>query len=329
MSRIVNAVTKLHLPEEILRAMTKRAIGHDFSSFSCEELAGGLCNAVYRIETEDRKMVLKIASPKDVVVMRHERNYVPIEAEMLKIFGEKLEIPAPRLICLDDTETLCPVPYFFMTFLDGTPLTHVQPRPNEQELGEIKFRVGQICREISSLKAEAFGIPAMPETYTDSNFEFVYRLFAMLFQDAADKSLFVPEAPGEEMLDLLKKCRPALDEVTQPVYIHTDTWDGNLMIENGKLSGLIDYAAVLYGDPLMNHDFHDFCPRPNESFCRGFGKESFTPTEQIRLLVYRIWQRLGMIVERGFRHYEDPNTYAWVLDEYAKEVRVLRNALGE
>ena len=212
MSQIVNAVTKLHLPEESLHAMTKRAVGHDFSSFSCEELAGGLCNAVYRIETEDRKMVLKVASPKDVVVMRHERNYVPIEAEML---------------------------------------------------------------------------------------------------------------------DLLKKCRPALDEVTQPVYIHTDTWDGNLMIENGKLSGLIDYAAVLYGDPLMNHDFHDFCPQPNESFCRGFGKESFTPTEQIRLLVYRIWQRLGMIVERGFRHYEDPNTYAWVLDEYAKEVRVLRNALGE
>ena len=45
--------------------------------------------------------------------------------------------------------------------------------------------------------------------------------------------------------------------------------------------------------------------------------------------MYRIWQRLGMIVERGFRHYEDPNTYAWALDEYAKEVRVLRNALGE
>lgn len=57
LSRIVNAVTKLHLPEESLRAMTKRAVGHDFSSFSCEELAGGLCNAVYLIETEDGKIV--------------------------------------------------------------------------------------------------------------------------------------------------------------------------------------------------------------------------------------------------------------------------------
>ena len=45
----------VNLPEESLRAMTKRAVGHDFSSFSWEELAGGLCNAVYRIETEEGK----------------------------------------------------------------------------------------------------------------------------------------------------------------------------------------------------------------------------------------------------------------------------------
>ena len=129
LSRIVNAVTKLHLPEESLRAMTKRAVGHDFSSFSCEELAGGLYNAVYLIETEDGKMVLKVASPKDVVVMRHERNYVSNEANMLKTFGKKLAIPAPRLICLDDTETLCPVPYFFMTFWMGHRLPMYSPAP--------------------------------------------------------------------------------------------------------------------------------------------------------------------------------------------------------
>lgn len=131
------------------------------------------------------------------------------------------------------------------------------------------------------------------------------------------------------MMDMLEKCRIALDEVKQPVYIHTDTWDGNLMVENGKLEGLIDYAAVLYGDPLMNHDFHDFSPVPNKHFCRGFGKESFTANEEIRLLIYRIWQRLGMIVERGFRNYDDPNTYYWVLDEYAKETIRLKNVLSK
>lgn len=129
------------------------------------------------------------------------------------------------------------------------------------------------------------------------------------------------------MLGMLKKCREALDEVTQPVYVHTDTWDGNLMIKDGKLEGIVDYAAILYGDPLMNHDFHDFCEVPDDNFCRGFGKETFTPNEEIRLLIYRIWQRLGMIAERGFRDYEDSNTYVWVLDEYVREVIRLQNIL--
>lgn len=328
MGEIVNAVTKFRVSEEVLQAMTRQALNCDFSSFSYRELAGGLCNAVYLIETEKNKMVLKIASSKEVVVMRHERDYVPIEAKMLKIFGDRLSIPAPELIYFDDTEKICPVPYFFMTYMEGTPLVNAEPRPSQDEINEIKFRVGQICRDISSLKAEKFGIPAMPETYTDSNYEFVCRLFQMLFLDIADRNIYVPEAPEAEMLSLLEQCKEALDEAAQPVYVHTDTWDGNLMIKNGKLEGIVDYAAVLYGDPLLNHDFHDFCEVPNEHFCRGFGKEQFTPKEEIRLLVYRIWHRLGMIAERGFRDYEDPNTYSWVLDEYAKEVIKLRDILA-
>lgn len=43
-----------------------------------------------------------------------------------------------------------------------------------------------------------------------------------------------------------------------------------------------------------------------------------------RILVYRIWQRLGMVVERGYRGYEDPHMYEWVLGEFTKEVNRLR-----
>lgn len=327
MSEIINSLTKFRPSEEMLKAMTKQAINGKFRDFTYKELAGGLCNAVYLIETEKDKLVLKVASSKDVVVMRHERDYVPNEAKMLKIFEKKLNIPAPRMVYFDDTETICPVPYFFMSFIKGTPLINTNPRPTEEEMNIIKFRVGEICREISSLKADKFGIPAITETYTDSNYEFVYMLFKLLFLDIADKNIFVPEAPEQDMLQLLEKCKKPLDEITKPVFVHTDTWDGNLMIENGRLEGIIDYAAVLYGDSLMNHDFHDFSPVPNEHFCHGFGKESFTDSEKIRLQVYRIWQRLGMIAERGFRDYDNPNTYLWVLDEYSKEVIRLKEML--
>ena len=126
---------------------------------------------------------------------------------------------------------------------------------------------------------------------------------------------------------MIRKYEMELDEVTGPVYVHTDTWDGNLLIKNGKLTGLIDYAAVLWADPLLSHDFHDFGDVPNPYFLQGYGKIEFTQNEKIRIQIYRIWQRLGMVVERGYREYEDPHMYDWVLDDFAREVEKLETAV--
>ena len=326
-NEIINAITKNRPSEEVLRKMTEVALGHDVEIFSFKELAGGLCNAVYALETEYGRMVLKIAPPKDVVVMSHEKNYVPTEAIMLKTFEEKINIPAPKLINFDDSLSVYPVPYFFMSFVEGTPLTNVEPKPDREEMAKIKYQVGKICSQISSIPAELFGIPNMPETYTKSNFEFVKKLFHLLFLDAEYKNIVIPETSEDEFMKLLYQCQSALDEVKNPVYIHTDTWDGNLMIKDGKLKGLVDYAAILYGDQLMNHDFHDFGDSQGRDFLNGFGKKSFSKSEWIRILVYRIWQRLGMIVERGFRGYDESGIYEWVLGEYVKEIKNLKYEL--
>lgn len=110
MSKIINSSNKFRPAEELLKEMTKQALKCDFTAFNCRELSGGLCSTVYLIETEQNKVVLKLSAPKGTVVMRHERQYVHVEAKMLKIFEEKLNIPAPKLIFFDDTESVYPVP---------------------------------------------------------------------------------------------------------------------------------------------------------------------------------------------------------------------------
>ena len=54
--------------------------------------------------------------------MRHEVQYILTEAEMLKLFQERLDIPMPKLLFYDDSRDICNVPYFFMSYLDGVPL---------------------------------------------------------------------------------------------------------------------------------------------------------------------------------------------------------------
>lgn len=324
---ITDAVTKNRLEESILRTMTMRALGRTVRNFAAEELGGGLCSAVYRICADGETVVLKIASAPEVVTMRHERKYLQIEAEMLRTFNKKLHIPIPRLIALDETCEICPVPYFFMTFMPGKPLVLLEPKPDAAAILDIKRGIGRICRAITSLEASSFGIPYMPETYCDCNADFVLLLFRMLLDDAADCGITLPGITPEALLDLIESQRSVLNQAEKPYYVHTDTWDGNVMVQEQKLTGLIDFAAILWGDPLMNHDFHTFSRETG--FEEGFGKTEFSDAEGIRIQVYRVWQQLGMIVERDFRQYADKNLYFWVYDVFRESVALLRSMTGQ
>lgn len=316
---VVNSSSKYHQTQAVIKNMTERALGKSIINFYLKELGGGMSNAVYFVEADCMKMVLKIAADPSVILMRHEKNSILNEANMLKVLNERTNIPAPKLIYLDTTGQVCDAPYFFMSFMEGAPLMTMTEKPGKEYISEIKRQLGIIFKKISSIKAENFGIPVMPETYRDNNCDFILTIFRMLLQDASDKQIEVPGISHEELLSMIEAKREVLNEVVVPYYIHTDTWDGNLMIKENMLEGLIDYAAVLYGDPLMNHDFHDF-GEPCVDFLEGYGKTEFTHSELIRISIYKIWQRLGMIVERGFRNYEDKNQYAWVLGEFTNEI---------
>ncbi len=320
---VVHSSSKFQQSHDMLRRMAERALGKPISVFSAVELGGGMSNAVYRMEADGVKLVAKIAPDPNVVLMRHERDGLLHEANILQTFQEKLHIPAPKLLHLDASCELCPAPYFIMSFVEGTHLLTLNPKPSPQEIAEIKRQVGVITREICSLPAPCFGIPPMAETHRGNNCDFVLTLFKLLLQDAADRGLTLPGISPVELLTLIEANRDALNDGVEPRYIHTDTWDGNLMIRDNELVGLIDFAAVLYGDPLMSHDFHDFGDLRPE-FLEGYGKSTLTHNERVRIAIYKIWQRLGMIVERGFRHYDDPNQYAWVYGEFTKALEEMK-----
>ena len=307
----MDAITKNWISEEQIQQMTDQALGHPVAIQNIKRLSGGFCSAVYLVETAEEKMVLKLASGTGVKVMRNEVKYIPTEAEMLKLFQERLDIPMPKLLFYDDSGEICDVPYFFMSYLDGVPLCDDQTITDAQR-ADVKKEMGVITRKICSLKADIFGIPNIPESYCKKNSDFINLLFDWLLCDAEEKGIAIPGITSADLKKLIRKYGKELDEVTGPVYVHTDTWDGNLLIKNGKLTG---------------HDFHDFGDVPNPYFLQGYGKIEFTQNEKIRIQIYRIWQRLGMVVERGYREYEDPHMYDWVLDDFAREVEKLETAV--
>ena len=169
----------------------------------------------------------------------------------------------------------------------------------------------------------------IPESQCSCNSAFVYLLFDWLLQDAEEEHIPIPYIEPDGLRALVKACAEELDTAQAPVLVHTDTWAGNVMVQSGAFAGMVDFAALYYGDFLMSHDFHDFGEQSDPYFLEGFGKTSFDVHERIRIQVYRVWQRLGMVVERGFRKYEDPDLYAWVLPEMEQEVRRLEQMMNQ
>lgn len=250
----MDAVTKNWISRETIKEMTHRNLKKPVEIANIKKMSGGFCSAVYLIETTDEKMVLKIASDTKVKVMRHESKYIQTEAEMLSRFNEELDIPMPEMISYDNSGEICKVPYFFMSYIEGRPLCE-DKMITESQRRKVKENVGIITRQICTIKADCFGIPNIPESYCKKNSEFTYLLFNWLLMDAEEKEIVIPAISPKKLRGLIQKYGKELDYATTPVYAHTDTWDGNLMIKNGELVGLVDFAAILYGDPLISHDF--------------------------------------------------------------------------
>lgn len=316
----MGAVTKTILPDDTIKRMTRASLGASAAVQSIRQLSGGFFSAVYLVETQQDKFVLKTGT--NAKVMRHEVQYIATEAEMLQEIGKKTDVPVPELIAYDNSRSIADVPYFFMSYLEGTPLTMCEGL-SEAQRNEIHRRIGQCTRAICNIPAACFGIPLVPESYCSRNSEFINLLFDWLLMDAEEEQIDIPYCSPDALRSLIRQCAAELDGADKPVLAHTDTWAGNIMVRNGQFAGLLDHAAVYYADPLFSHDFHDFGDAPNPWFLKGYGKEAFDADEQVRLQVYRIWQRLGMVVERGYRKYSDANLYDWVLPETEKEIRIL------
>jgi thiamine kinase-like enzyme len=117
--------------------------------------------------------------------------------------------------------------------------------------------------------------------------------------------------PYQKLRDVLDNHSACMNEVSEPSLIHWDLWDGNLLIENGQITGIIDFERALWGDPLIEYYFTN-ASLDNTAFKKGYGRyEQLSVMEQKRVLYYRLYLNLIMYVECYYRGYSDEAHIAW------------------
>jgi aminoglycoside phosphotransferase (APT) family kinase protein len=297
-------------------------------------LAGGTFNAVYLVALADgARLVVKLAPGPDTPVLRYEEGILGTEALYYELAGQCRDVTVPAVIAVDAADALGG--YLVMTLCPGTPWPDLTPLPSGAERDELRAELGRQVACLHTVTGTRFGYPSqavgpMRESWRAAFLDMVDAVLA----DAGEFAVTLPR-PAVSIRNWFTARAAVLDEVTTPVLVHFDLWDGNILVESGsagrRVSALIDAERAFWGDPLAEFVslalFADIEQDP--AFLRGYrtagGTATFDQAARQRLKLYWAYLYLIMWVEAAPRQCSRERRN-WLTD---RVFRPLTAALGD
>lgn len=306
--------------EEIVKQIYEKSLNKSSRNIKIKPLSGGLKNEVYLIEDNNQKIVLKIEPENNDTLITIDKNIMWWEKEMLKLM-EKLNIPSPRLLAFDDSCEICNAPYIFMSYIEGENYQKIKETLTKEEQEKIEYQIGQISHKISSIKANNFFLPHNPNKKFNNNYEFVSYLFEKLLNDGVKNNIDLSENTCKEIKTILEENKESLNEIKNISLTNTDIWDGNIIIKDKKISGIVDFSDLYFCDELMTFYFHTIDGKTNTQFLKGYNNKSLNNNEKIRVEIYRMYVILKMIIDCKLKEY---GRFAWMYDNLDNRIKKIK-----
>jgi aminoglycoside phosphotransferase (APT) family kinase protein len=255
--------------------------------------------------------------------MSYELNMMKAEVEALRLVKEHTSIPVPIVLFYDNSHSICNADYFIMDKIEGESFFVLKNKglvTSEQQVA-IHQKMGQINREINRIKGISFGYLGTPEKQgTDWK-----KIFLTMLEEVLKDGESIGISLGvdyNEVRDLIQRAAYTLEEVEEPTFVHWDMWDGNVFINNGEITGIIDFERAQWADPLMEAYFR----RDNygKDFIDGYGA-NLREESPIRALLYDIYLYLIMVIETKYRMYDNNWQYDYAAKQLALSMEDLKN----
>ena len=307
-------ITKNRQSNETISGMAKKAFpGKKIAEI--KELTEGMCNVTYDITFEDgSESILKIAAKDRRGNTSNEVNLMQAEVTAMKLASENCSFKVADIQYYDTSNTICDGHYFFMEKLKGDNFAFVREKMSEDAIAIVDTEIGKISRELSQVKNPEFGFLGEDKRY-DSLFLFVKHMLENLISDAGKKDIDIVY-DGQTLLNQLETDKSAFEAVKEASLVHWDMWAGNVFVNDGHVSGIIDWERALWGEPFMDDRFR--MHNRSEHFLQGFGQTSFSEDELKRLRWYDIILYLTMMIEVYYREFEDEGQYFWAKEMLGK-----------
>ncbi len=268
------------------------------------ELKEGWFNAAYNVCLSDgREVILKIAPPKGAEVMTYEQNIMATEVASMRLVSQNPAIPVPEIYSFDHARDLCDSDYFFMEKLSGENYGIIRQSVPAEVQARLDEQIGAIVREINRFPGTYFGYPGNSDLRADTWKEAFIKIVDSVLEDGRKKNADY----GCEVSDIraaIRKHAPSLEAVTTPRLVHWDAWDLNFFVQDGQITGLLDFERALWADPLMEAQFRALAFGGVSESMQGYGKTTFTHEEDERCHLYTLHLALVMKTECYYRNYD-------------------------
>jgi aminoglycoside phosphotransferase (APT) family kinase protein len=281
------------------------------SVVTAEEIGGGTYNKAIRLSLADgRRLVLKLAPSTPGLTYEHD--LLATEAEYYRLASG----PLPSVVGAGPG-------FLLMTEVPGVPWSQV-PDAGPRQRAEL----GGIVAGLHQVTGDEFGYPQDP-LHPTWPAAFTAMVDAVL-ADARRYGVRLPR-PAAEIAHLVRRHEPLLELVTTPVLVHFDLWDGNILLDGGRVSGIIDAERAFWGDPVAEFVSLTLFRAPDRELLDGYraagGPAEWGMPAWARLGLYRVYLDLIMLVEMTPRKIDDAARARFITERLAEDIDALKRAV--
>ncbi len=206
------------------------------SALSAEHMTFGHGSVTYDVDTGGRHLIVRTNDDPDV--------FAGTDATLAQL--RAAGIPVPTALAVDLSCRRYPFAWMVLEKIPGRDLRYELPSMTEVERGDVAHRVASIQRSAHALaRSTRFGFAPIGQVPEHATWLDVVHA-CLTRSDAADTAV---RPWTDEVRDALSTFDTYLSSV-EPVCFLDDMTTKNVIVEDGKLRGVIDFDVVCYGDAL-------------------------------------------------------------------------------
>ncbi|SDT48791.1 Predicted kinase, aminoglycoside phosphotransferase (APT) family [Paenibacillaceae bacterium GAS479] len=194
----------------------------------------------------------RLGNDMTVRLPSHERYASAVEKELtwLPIFKPLLSLPIPAPVAKGEPTEEYTLPWSVNRWIEGDTVTHA----NISDLNEFAEDLARFLKELQAIDASE-GIPAGVQNFHRGGNLAVYD------QDSRSVIETLGDRFDQKLLTEIWELALATNYQSAPLWLHGDVAVGNLLVKDGRLSGVIDFGTMGVGDPssdlVMAWNFFD------------------------------------------------------------------------